>query len=225
MAKSKEQEKKEGMDPEAIKRSDASRLIRAARKIAYELKGTAIEKIEQKKKEKAEKNVYGAYVTIEDRVGIIHLQTQVGKRKESQTTLRNPHEFRKTLIWVFRLQGLRWTLLRKEEDGRTAIMPNLMQILEENAEYIVRIEERLRRRPNAPGSSERRHFERANQKKSRASFTWSPPLIEGPKSEPKSHEARRSKVGHEDGGPGRFTWTAPEPEPHVESPRPPGGPP
>jgi hypothetical protein len=223
VAKPEEQGEKEGMDPEAIKRRDASRLIRAAWKIAYELKGTAIEKIEQKKKVKAEAKFYMAYVTIEDRVGIRHLRSQVGKRKELQTTLRNPHDFGKTLIRIFRLKGLCWTLLRREEDGRTAVMPKPMQILEGNAEYIVRIEERLRRRPNAPGSSKRRHFERANQKKGRESFTWSPPQQEGLKNGSKSHEARRSKTGRDEGDPGRFSWTAePDTRPHVEPPRPAG---
>jgi hypothetical protein len=102
MGKPEEGEKKGGTDLETIKRRDASRLIRAARRISHELKSMAIEKIDQKKKAKAELKVYRAYVTIEDRVGVIHLQSQVGTRKEFQTTLRKPHEFRKTLIRVFR---------------------------------------------------------------------------------------------------------------------------
>jgi hypothetical protein len=100
-------------------------------------------------------------------------------------------------------------------------MPKLMQISEENAEYIIRIEERLRKRPNAPGSSKRRHFERANQKKNRAIFAWSPPLTEGPKKEPRRHEARRSEDGHEDEDQRRFTWRPDDSRPYVEPPRPP----
>jgi hypothetical protein len=38
----------------------------------------------------------------------------------------------------------------------------------------LRIEVRLRRIPNAPGSSKRKHFELANEKKTRRDFTWSP---------------------------------------------------
>jgi hypothetical protein len=43
-------------------------------------------------------------------------------------------------------------------------MPELMQILEDQAEYVIRIEGYKRRRPNSPGSSKRHHFERPNQK-------------------------------------------------------------
>jgi hypothetical protein len=99
-------------------------------------------------------------------------------------------------------------------------MPKLMQILEEGAEFAIRIEDRRRKRPDTPVSSKGRHFERANQKKGRRSFTWNAPLDTGPKNEPKSHEARRSQAGHDVGDPGRFTWTAPDPEPHVEPPDP-----
>jgi hypothetical protein len=112
--------------------------------------------------------------------------------------------------------------LRKEEDGRFAVMPKLIQILEEETVFVIRIEDRLRRRPNTPGSSERRHFERANQKKGKRSFIWSAPTETGPEKELKSQEHRGSKAGHEDGDLGRFTWTVSESEPHVEPPRPPG---
>jgi hypothetical protein len=48
-----------------------------------------------------------------------------------------------------------------------------MQILEEGAEYVLRITERKRKRPNAPGTSKRKHFERADGKKRKGDFSWS----------------------------------------------------
>jgi hypothetical protein len=132
-------------------------MIRAAKKLAYELRGP--------RKEKAKRP---------DQVGIRHLQYRVGKREEFQTTLQHPHQFRKSLIRIFRLKNLRWDLLRKDREGRTARMPVLMQILEEEAEYVLRIVQWKRKRPNAPGTSKRKQFERANQKKRKGDFSWSP---------------------------------------------------
>jgi hypothetical protein len=189
-SKARSEEKTSCVDPEAVKRRDASRLIRATRKISYELKNAAPAREKKKKEEK--KKVFKAYITLGDRVGITHLQSRVGKREEFQTTLQKPSNFRKTLIRVFRLKGLRWTLLQRHEDGRKAAMPKLMKVLEEKAAYIVRIEDQRGGRPNAPGSSKSRHYERANQKRSRWSFSWSAPPEKGPKNEPRSHEARGS---------------------------------
>jgi hypothetical protein len=103
-------------------------------------------------------------------------------------------------------------------------MPELMQILEENAEYVLAFEDQKRKRPNAPGTSKRKHFERANQKRGRRDFEWSPPQEkDSHKNDPPSHEARRSRDGHhEEGNSERFTWTGPNPEPHVEPSRPAG---
>jgi hypothetical protein len=85
------------------------------------------------------------------------------------------------------------------------------------------IEEQKRKRPNAPGSSKRRHFHRANQKRGRKDFNWNPPQErDSHKNDPQSHEARRSGDGHqEEENPDRFTWTSGS-EPHVEPPHPPG---
>jgi hypothetical protein len=146
-------------------------MIRATRKLAYEIRGPRKEKAK-----KPEKKVYRALITLEDQVGIHHLQHRVGKGEEFQTTLQHPHQFRKSLIRIFRLKNLRWELLRKDREGKTTRMPVLMQILEEEAEYVLRIMERKRKRPNAPAPSKRKHFERANHKKEgKGDFSWSPP--------------------------------------------------
>jgi hypothetical protein len=60
-------------------------------------------------------NLFKVFIALDDRVGFVHLQSRNGKREEFQMTLSHPHEFRKTFIWVFRLKGLRWSLLRKYE--------------------------------------------------------------------------------------------------------------
>jgi hypothetical protein len=195
-----------------IKRRDACRLIRALRKVSYELRGSRPEK------RKPEKRVYQGFITLEDQVGIHHLQHRIGKREELQTTLQHPHQFRKTLVRVYRLKNLRWTLFRVQ-DGNLTRMPKLMQILEDQAEYVIRIEDYKRRRPNSPGSSKRHHFERANQKRGRKDFAWSPPQ----KKDPGSPVKGSSQGGHqEEWKESRFTWTAPDTEPQVEPPRPEG---
>jgi hypothetical protein len=79
-----------------------------------------------------------------------------------------------------------------------------LQILEEQAEFKLSIEARLRRTPNAPGTSKRKHFEAANQKRRKDDFTWSP----GDQPEQTKRQTRKQQ-----------TRTS---EPHVEPPRPPG---
>jgi hypothetical protein len=201
-----------------IKKRDACRLIRALKKVACALRGPR-----EAKAKKPEKKVYRAFITLEDQVVIHHLSHRVGKQEEFQTTLQHPHQFRKTLIRVYRLKNLRWSLLRKQQDGSLMRMPELMQILEDDVDCVVRIEAKKRKRPNAPGSSKRSHFERASQTRREQDFNWSPDQAESSqRHDPKMHEARRSKDGHhEEGNPDRFTWTS-EPEPQVEPPRPRG---
>jgi hypothetical protein len=119
------------------------------------------------------------------------------------------------------LKNLIWTLFRAEE-GNLTRMPELMQILEDRAEYVIRIEGYKRKRPNTPGSSKRKHFERANQKRGRKAFDWSPPQ-DSQKTNPRGPvkgcpEGRRQAEGDES----RFIWKAPDTEPHVEPPRPEG---
>jgi tRNA U54 and U55 pseudouridine synthase Pus10 len=84
-----------------IKNRDACRLIRALRKIAYEMRGPR-----EGKAKKPEKRVYRAFITLEDQVGVHHLRHRVGKKEELQTTLQHPHQFRNTLIRVYRLKNL-----------------------------------------------------------------------------------------------------------------------
>jgi hypothetical protein len=193
-------------------------MIRAARKIAYEIRGPRREKAK-----KPEEKVYRAFITLEDQVGIRHLQHRVGKREEFQTTLQHPHQFRKSLIRIFRLKNLWWDLLRKDWGGRIARMPKLMQILEDGAEYILKITGQKRKRPNAPGTSKRQHFERANQKKKlkKKDFSWSPSgTDDSQKAEPRSLVARRSEVGYQTQESLNRDFSEPHVEPPSEPPKP-----
>jgi hypothetical protein len=153
------------------KHREAMRLYRKARKLAYELR----EPRKREKPVKEAKRVYRAYITLEDQVGVHHLKHRVGRREEFQTNLTHPHQFRKALIRVFHLKNLRWSLFHVDREGNRARMPQLMQIIEDDTEYVLVIEEQRRKRPNAPGTSKRRHFERANQKRGRGDFEWHPP--------------------------------------------------
>jgi hypothetical protein len=103
-------------------------------------------------------------------------------------------------------------------------MPDLFQVIDDEAEYVLVIEEQKRKRPNSPGTSKRQHFQRANQKRRRKDFEWyAPPQMSSQKIDPPSHEEGCSRGRHQAGGDSkRFTWTAPITEPHVEPPRPEG---
>jgi hypothetical protein len=187
------------------KHRDMMRLYRKARKLAYEIRGPW-RKPEKPKKEA--KRVYRAYITLEDQVGVHHLKHRIGRREEFQTNLTHPHQFRKALIRVFRLKNLKWTLYHVDEEGNRTRMPQLMPIIDDEAEYVLDIEEQRRRRPNSPGTSKRKHFERANQKKRRGDFEWHPPQPkESHKNDPPKEE-RRSRNDHKEGDSRRFTWTA-----------------
>jgi hypothetical protein len=84
------------------------------------------------------------------------------------------------------LKNLELDLYRKEKDGRRTRLSVGMQILEAEAEYLLIIRGRRKKEPNAPGSSKRKHYERANQKKWKRDFEWPPPQqsIVKPKVEP-----------------------------------------
>jgi hypothetical protein len=104
-----------------VRMRDACRLIRVLRKISYEIRGRW-----KGKPKKEEKKAYKAFITLEDQVGVHHLRHRVGKMEELQTTLSHPHQFRKTLIRVYRLKNLRWSLLHVDREGNRARMPELM---------------------------------------------------------------------------------------------------
>jgi hypothetical protein len=104
-------------------------------------------------------------------------------------------------------------------------MPELFQVIDDEADYVLVIEEQKRRRPNSPGTSKRQHFQRANQKRRRKDFEWYAPPQSRPqqKVDPPSHEEGSLRGGHQtDEDSKRFAWTAAITEPRVEPPRPEG---
>jgi hypothetical protein len=132
-------------------------------------------------------------------------------------------QFRNALIRVYRLKNLRWSLYHVDREGNRARMPQLMQILEDETEYVLVVEDQRRKRPNAPGTSKRRHFERANQKRGRRDFEWHPPQEQSShKNHPPGSEKNLSRGHQNEVNSERFTWTAPDTEPHVEPPGPEG---
>jgi hypothetical protein len=146
---------------------DAKRLLRALKKVAYD-------KLRERKEGKEIEKVVPSrvYITLEDRLGVSHQAHRVGIREELQTSTKN---LRKSLIRIFRLKNLVWELHRRD-GNQWAKLPKLVQVLQAEADYRLIIIERKRKRPNAPGSSKRRHFERANQRKRKAAdFCWRPP--------------------------------------------------
>jgi hypothetical protein len=81
---------------------------------------------------------------------------------------------------VYRLKGLQWVLYRKDSrEGKWAELPKLLKIAKKGDEYQLEITRRKRRQPNAPGSSRRRHLDRANSRKTKSDFIWSPPIRAG----------------------------------------------
>jgi hypothetical protein len=94
-------------------------------------------------------------------------------------------------------------------------MPELFQVIEDEAEYVLVIEEQKRRRPNSPGTSKRQHFPRANQKRSRKDFDWHAPT---PSTSQKSGSSEEGRHQAEE----RFTRSAAKSEPRIEPPRPEG---
>jgi hypothetical protein len=156
---------------------DSKRLIRAVKKIGYD----RLRERKSAEPKEAPKAVR-VYATLEYQVGIVHLAHRNRRREEFHTTAK-AENLRKSLIRVFRLKNLVWDLYRTEEDGRRTRLPIGMQIFE--AEFLLIIRGR-KKTPNTPGSSKRKHYEMANQKKGRRNFVRAPPQesIVRPKVEP-----------------------------------------
>jgi hypothetical protein len=86
---------------------DARRMIRAVKKVAYDLLREERKARGEKKASEPKNKVY--------EVGLKHLEHRVGKREVYEVQVGAWHKFRKKLIQKFRLKGLRWNLW--ERDG------------------------------------------------------------------------------------------------------------
>jgi hypothetical protein len=157
-------------------RRDAKRMIRATKTIAYDLLRSTQDQ-PRAEKPKPEKKTIKVYVTIMDRVGLPFLKHWDGARRELHVDIaKGAWEIRKYLIRTYKLKGLQWILYRRDTgEGRWAELPKLLKIAEEGDDFQLEITGRKKRQPNAPGSSRRRHFDRANSRKTKRDFVWSPP--------------------------------------------------
>jgi hypothetical protein len=94
------------------------------------------------------------------------------------TTL-SPHQFRKQLIRKFRLKRIFWSLERQDR-GWAYVCLDLARNMKVDAgdKFRIQIERPRGRKPNAPGTSKRVKYERANQRQRKKmglkSYEWRP---------------------------------------------------
>jgi hypothetical protein len=159
-----------------IQRRDAKRMLRATKKIAHDLLRATHDQARSAKEPKPEKRCMKVYVTMYDRVGLPFLKHWDGVRRELHVGIENgPWEIRKYLIRVYRLKRLRWVLYRRDLQERWTELPKLLKIAVEGDEFQLEVTGRKKGRPNAPGTSRRQHFNRANSRKTKRDFIWNAP--------------------------------------------------
>jgi hypothetical protein len=155
-----------------IKRRDAKRMLRATKKITHDLLRSTRDQGKSAKEPKPEKKNMKMY----DRLGLPFLKHWNEERRESHVGIeKGPWEIRKYLIRIYRLKRLRWVLHRRDLQGRRTELPKLLRIAAEGDEHQLEIIGRKRGRPNAPGTSRRQHFERANSRKTKRDFISNAP--------------------------------------------------
>jgi hypothetical protein len=80
------------------------------------------------------------------------------------------NRWRKSLIRRFRLKGLRWKLFKVCDSRNRTLLPNLLQEWDDGSKLVLRIDGRGKKKPNAPGSSKWKHFDRADSRKNLRDF-------------------------------------------------------
>jgi hypothetical protein len=131
---------------------DGRRLIRAASKIAYDSIRQQ-KKSRKENKEDLEPVVTSVYITLEYGVFLKHLEQRNGQREEFQTTISKPQLSRKSLIRVFRLKCLGWSLFKIGPGDELTRLPKLLQILDERADFMLVTNATKQKRPNGPETS------------------------------------------------------------------------
>jgi hypothetical protein len=177
---------KEPLDSRDYQVRSAKRLIRAVRKIAYDIvRGARRE--EKKPEPPRERRTVKLRILIDDRNGITpHLVHE--KMFEFDFDVREKvHQLRKGLIRKLRLKGVDWSLEQevRVKDGRGVrtercdlkfVMERMVR--DEQAVFVVRAWKARSRIPNAPGTSKRVKLARANQRTGRRlglkSYVWAP---------------------------------------------------
>jgi hypothetical protein len=149
---------------------DARRLLRATKKICYDL---LREKQRSGKSEENPDPKQRVYVTLLDGVGIEHLRHRIGRREVYNIDpSKGWNKFRKALVRRFRLKNLQWNLWVKDNVAWICL-PKVPHVTDGD-ELRLQVYGTRNRHPNAPGSSKRRHFDRPNSKRSRRDFIWVP---------------------------------------------------
>jgi hypothetical protein len=149
---------------------DARRMLRAVKKVEYD---RLRELRAARKQEVAPAKRIRVYVTLADQVGLKHLEHRVGRREIYDLDEGAWHKFRKKLVQKFRLKGLRWNLW-DQSGGAWVCLPKVPAVRDQD-ELRLEVWGKKGRIPNRQGTSKRKHFDRPNQKRSRKSFTWTPP--------------------------------------------------
>jgi hypothetical protein len=149
---------------------DARRMLKALKKVEYD---RLRELRAARKQEEKPPGRIRACVTLADQVGMKHLEHRVGRREVYDLEEGAWHKFRKKLIQKFRLKGLRWNLWERS-GGAWACLPKVPKVGDQD-ELRLEVWGKKDRVPNKPGTSNRKHFDRPNQKRSRKSFTWTDP--------------------------------------------------
>jgi hypothetical protein len=112
-------------------------------KIAFD---RLLEKKEKREGKNALEPVLRVYITLENHIDLEHLKHRNGQRGEFQTTVSKSHEPRKSLIRVFRLNGLKWYLYRVGEGGELTRLPKVLLALDKGVDLRLRSEAKRGRR-------------------------------------------------------------------------------
>jgi hypothetical protein len=161
-------EQDEKKEDAIIWRRDAKRMIRDTKKIAYDLLHSTQAEFRAEKPKPEKKNIK-IHVTMNDRGWLPFLKHWNWMRRELHAgIIKEAWDIRKYLIRMYKLKGLQWVLYPRDNgDGRLAELPKLLKIVDPGDDFQIEITGRKKMHPNAPGSSRRRHFDRANSKKTK----------------------------------------------------------
>jgi hypothetical protein len=170
---------------------DARRMIRATKKLMYDMLREE-KKASQEKKEP--EPMIKLHVTLADQLGVKHLEHRVRLREVYNLQSGAWHKFRKKLIRKFRLKGSRWNLW--ERDGVAWVCLPKVPHVANGDELKLEVYGRKVRTPNSPSSSKRRHFDRPNQRRSKKSFSWVPPQPQTSDVSTNVRLAQPGKVGY-----------------------------
>jgi hypothetical protein len=113
-------------------------MIRTAKKIAYDVLRERPKELKQKKHQA--QRIIKVYITVDDQVGIKHMQRRVGKREKYEADVSGAAlDLRKSLIRSYPLKKLKWSLWTRDSVD-WACLPKLLPIIEDGSEFRLVIE-------------------------------------------------------------------------------------